>query len=302
MTNQLSLGVMGRKVLKQFPYLRRFKQNADELIYWRELELLRSLPLFAPTSSGPFKARANLTLSAANATLPLLAAVAQVNGLRTGQLASPNEICADPLSREAAAKLEVLLNSYGSDKASVHNYHLVYGMIMKNPATVQNFLEIGIGTNHTDVVSNMGIYGQPGASLRAFRDFLPNATCYGADIDRRILFQDERIRTFYVDQRDRATFTDLEGQLPPEVDIIIDDGLHTPEANLIVLLFALPKLRPGGWLVIEDIAAEALPLWQVTAALLPADSFKSMIISARHGLIFAMQKSVASVDQSERSV
>jgi hypothetical protein len=46
----------------------------------------------------------------------------------------------------------------------------------------------------------MGRTGTPGASLRAWRDYFPNAEIYGADIDREILFEEERISAFYVNQ------------------------------------------------------------------------------------------------------
>ena len=36
-------------------------------------------------------------------------------------------------------------------------------------------------------------------------------------------------------------------------DLVIDDGLYAPGANLNVLEFALQHLRPGGYVVIEDI-------------------------------------------------
>ena len=44
--------------------------------------------------------------------------------------------------------------------------------------------------------------GKPGASLRVWRDYFPNAIIYGADIDKDILFAEERIKTFYIDQLD----------------------------------------------------------------------------------------------------
>ena len=71
---------------------------------------------------------------------------------------------------------------------------------------IRNIFEIGLGTNYKNIVSNMGINGKPGASLRAFRDYCPNASVFGADIDKRILFEEERIKTFYVDQTDPVTF------------------------------------------------------------------------------------------------
>jgi hypothetical protein len=50
--------------------------------------------------------------------------------------------------------------------------------------------------------------------------------------------------------------------------VIIDDGLHSPGANLAVLLFALDALSAHGVLVIEDIKEDALPVWHVVRALL----------------------------------
>jgi 23S rRNA U2552 (ribose-2'-O)-methylase RlmE/FtsJ len=104
-----------------------------------------------------------------------------------------------------------------------------------------------MGSNNLDVVSNMGAGGRPGASLRAFRDFLPNAQIYGADIDDSILFQENRIKTFPVDQLNPEALSRL-GELIPDnyFDLIIDDGLHAPDANVNTLSFALGKVAPGG--------------------------------------------------------
>ena len=45
-----------------------------------------------------------------------------------------------------------------------------------------------MGTNNPNLVSTMGSSGRPGASLYAFKEYLPNAIIYGADIDKDILF------------------------------------------------------------------------------------------------------------------
>jgi len=78
----------------------------------------------------------------------------------------------------------------------------------------------------------------------------------------------DRIDTCYVDQTDPASFAALSDLTGGDVDLIIDDGLHAPNANLAVLVYALDHLAVGGWVVIEDIAAEAVPLWQVVGALM----------------------------------
>ena len=45
----------------------------------------------------------------------------------------------------------------------------------------------------------MGTEGKPGASLRAFRDFCMNAEVIWADIDKRILFKEDRINKIWED-------------------------------------------------------------------------------------------------------
>jgi len=77
---------------------------------------------------------------------------------------------------------------------------------------------------------------------------------FGADIDRDILFEEGRIRTFWVDQRDSNAIRALWATLADiEFDIIIDDGLHEASANIRFFLESFGRLKPGGIYVIEDI-------------------------------------------------
>jgi SAM-dependent methyltransferase len=188
----------------------------------------------------------------------------------------------------AAASLGALFDSYGSDKASAHDYHHFYASILQ-PGTPRSLLEIGLGTNNTDVVATMGAQGRPGASLRAFRDHLPGAHIFGADVDERVLFTEERIKTCRVDQIDRESFENVTAMIGGQVDVVIDDGLHAPNANLAVLHYAFDVLAPDGWLVIEDIASASVPIWQVVAALMPAN-FDCTIVQARDGLLFTAHR------------
>jgi hypothetical protein len=180
---------------------------------------------------------------------------------------------------------------YGSDKASKHNYHLVYSYILRERTAFTGLLEIGIGSDDTNIASNMGRGGKPGASLRAFRDFLPNAMIYGADFDDKILFEEKRIKTFFVDQTNPDTLEQLNHSVPDKLDLIIDDGLHAPNANIATLIFALPKLKDeGGWFIIEDIPESAISIWEVVSAILPANMYKSHLIRTKGAYMFACQK------------
>ena len=75
-------------------------------------------------------------------------------------------------------KLTELMNLYGSDKGGKnnhHNYSDFYSEIFFHKRKeIKTLLEIGIGTNNTNLDSNMGNEGVPSASLRAWRDYFEN--------------------------------------------------------------------------------------------------------------------------------
>jgi hypothetical protein len=254
-------------------------------------QVIQALPTFAVSSAGAPDAIAPLTLQAAEQTVPLLARLAEMAG-HPGPVPAPvQSFAGTPAARASAEKLKALLDHHGSDKAQPHDYHHLYGTILQQRDSISAVLEIGLGTNNVDVVSNMGPAGRPGASLRAFRDFLPNARIYGADVDRRILFREERIETFHVDQTDTATFDALSARLEGvRFDLVIDDGLHAPNANLATLAFGLPKLTPGGVMVVEDIHPAHLPVWHVVFAMLPQGQYSHFLAHAHGGILVAIQR------------
>lgn len=156
-----------------------------------------------------------------------------------------------------------VMAKWGSDKAK-HRYTPLYTALFEDRFDQGvKILELGLGTNNPNVLSNMGVFGAPGASLRGWRELFPNALVYGADIDRGILFAEDRIQTFYCDQMDQSSIRELWSQeeLTGGADIIIEDGLHTFEANVSFLKGSLDQLRPGGIYVVEDIAPDCLLRW-----------------------------------------
>jgi len=142
-----------------------------------------------------------------------------------------------------------------SDKSTFHNYTTLYNFLFSKYIKKKiNFFEVGLGTNNLDVPSNMGPNGTPGASLYAFREYFKNANICGADIDDRILFEDDGIWTFYVDQTNPETIKKLWDCFEnTEFDIIIDDGLHDYNANITFFENSFHMLKTGGIYIIEDI-------------------------------------------------
>jgi len=164
----------------------------------------------------------------------------------------------------APTKFCRVMTKHGSDKGRAHNYTTVYSALFRGRYDQPlRIFELGLGTNSPDVPSTMGVFGVPGASLRGWRELFPHAFVYGADIDRGILFQEDRIKTFYCDQLDRSSVRELwsHPDLQAGVDIIIEDGLHTFEANVSFLEESLDHLRPGGIYICEDIMWNRVGEW-----------------------------------------
>ena len=176
-----------------------------------------------------------------------------------------------------------LMAGHGSDKGvGWHTYTPFYqALFLDRREAVTALFEIGLGTNNEDTPSNMGAHGSPGASLRAWRDYFPNARVFGADVDRRVLFDEDRIETFFVDQRDPASFERLWADLPDlELDFLLDDGLHTYEAARLTLAQSIGKVKRGGYYIIEDV-----PRSDVAAYLdvVRRRGLKGMSIDIEHG-------------------
>jgi hypothetical protein len=141
-----------------------------------------------------------------------------------------------------------------------HSYADYYANLFRHCRKfIKNVFECGIGSNNSSLVSSMGAQGVPGASLRVWRDYFPNANIIGVDVDRDILFKEDRIETYYVDQTDPQSIADLWKNIHvEEFDLMIDDGLHTFEAGKILFENSIGKLSDHGIYIIEDATLQTL--------------------------------------------
>jgi hypothetical protein len=161
-----------------------------------------------------------------------------------------------------------IMTEYGSDKGTgPHNYTIYYHELFKNKKDEKlNIFELGLGTNNTDVPSNMGRNGKPGASLRGWKDYFKNSKIFGADVDSRILFDEDRIKTFHCDQTDTESIKNLWGNdllKNLQFDIIIEDGLHEFHANLNFMKCSLHKVKTNGIYICEDLKLETVELFKL---------------------------------------
>lgn len=139
--------------------------------------------------------------------------------------------------------LSDLFLKYNTDKDGPggHSYAAVYEEVF---GSIRNKV--------TDVLE-LGVLG--GASLRAWQDYFPNADITGLDIDaEKVGWATDRIFTARCDVTEADQLNDvLDGQ---RFDIIIDDASHWESQQLKSFELLVPRLRPGGIYVVEDIQCD----------------------------------------------
>jgi SAM-dependent methyltransferase len=184
---------------------------------------------------------------------------------------------------EISEQLKEIFTRCGSDKAGPdHCYNLVYGEVFQkfDKFSPLNILEFGLGSQNPEIPSRMASQYKVGGSHRSYKEYFPNAQIFGADIDKDSLFNEERIKTSYVDQLKPETFEEMHESFgSPDYDLIIEDGLHSFTASLNTLNFALKYVKRGGVIVLEDLV-NAGNLWNMVFALLKVKGYTVKLINS----------------------
>ena len=89
-------------------------------------------------------------------------------------------------------------------------------------------------------VLEIGIQG--GGSLRVWRDYFPHAQIVGIDIDKKSIYQEDRIFTYLVNQADENAMNALIERYNG-FDIVIDDGGHYSKDQIITLKLLLSHTK-----------------------------------------------------------
>jgi hypothetical protein len=141
-----------------------------------------------------------------------------------------------------------------------HTYTDIYSLLFANiRSQVKNVFECGIGSSDETMDFAMTSNGKPGASLRVWRDYFSNALVWGADIDTKALFEEERIKTGYIDQFSPTAIKQFFQETNVgRFDVMIDDGFHSYEAGISLFENAIDKLADNGIYVIEDISCKGM--------------------------------------------
>lgn len=139
-----------------------------------------------------------------------------------------------------------LFDKYGADKSTKHQYDTVYEKFFEPiREDALKILEVGVWKGH---------------SMLAHLDYFPNADIYGLDIFTRTRmieiepYGNERAHFIKADSTNAAVAPQMhEAFGSTKFDIIIDDGKHTPEANMLTFNNLKPFLAKGGQYFVEDV-------------------------------------------------
>jgi hypothetical protein len=123
-----------------------------------------------------------------------------------------------------------------TDKAHYHNFTHIYDERLKNLIDEPiNFLEIGV---------------EHGYSLKMWCEYFKKAKIFGADILDKSFMDDERIKTFKINQENEKDLT----LLPKNLDVIVDDGGHTMLQQQLTFKIVFDRnLKSGGVFILEDL-------------------------------------------------
>lgn len=123
-----------------------------------------------------------------------------------------------------------------TDKIYHHGYHRFYESIIKKD--ISEMLEIGISQ---------------GNSLKLWLEYLPKCYIWGVDINYEL--KGERFTILKGDQSNPNDLDKIKNIIGEnKIDLIIDDGSHIPEHQVLTFKFFFEEvLKNGGIYVIEDI-------------------------------------------------
>ena len=83
-----------------------------------------------------------------------------------------------------------------------------------------------------------------------------NCYVHGVDLEEACkVYENTHTRIDVGDQADRMFWKRFK-EMKPVIDIVVDDGGHFPEQQIITLEEMLPHLRPGGVYLCEDVHGE----------------------------------------------
>ena len=95
-----------------------------------EKYLVKNFSIYVPSSAGDSKILGFHTKISIITIFPLLSRLLKILNIKNG-IINANYFCKQRKKLKQSKILKKYFNKYGSDKSSIHNYHLIYGSLFK---------------------------------------------------------------------------------------------------------------------------------------------------------------------------
>jgi len=133
---------------------------------------------------------------------------------------------------------QFMIDESNSDKISHHGYHRFYPWFLNHLRDENiNLLEIGIDETE---------------SLKLWKGYFNNVNLHGIDIDEKE-FNNTEVTLHKVDQSNALELDKFVADIGINFDVILDDGSHVPEHQILTINKLWNLVKPGGIYIIEDI-------------------------------------------------
>lgn len=131
-----------------------------------------------------------------------------------------------------------MIENSNSDKVSHHGYHRFYPWFLAHLQGQDiNLLEIGIDRTE---------------SLKLWKGYFGKINLHGIDIATKV-FYDKEVSLHRVDQSSDAELENFAKNIGINFDVILDDGSHVPDHQMLTINKLWNLVKPGGIYIIEDI-------------------------------------------------
>ena len=132
------------------------------------------------------------------------------------------------------------VHRFGSDKETRHSYIETYEQLF-SPYR-----------DKAELIFEIGL--QAGWSLMMWHRYFPNAVVHGIDIKDAIAKEVRHCPQIHAHKLNAENYAVIDDMFENDsIDIAIDDGSHTICHQVLAACTLLPKVKPGGLLIIEDV-------------------------------------------------
>jgi hypothetical protein len=157
----------------------------------------------------------------------------------------PMRVIYERMKLSPESKFENAMGNIHRRSTKYRNYFALYDLIVADIPENPCVMEIGIAN---------------GGSLETWRQLFPvPSRIIGVDLNQRVSeLRKDGFEVYILDTGKSEEWSVLTNELSGKVDLLVDDGGHTNLQQIQAVIHGVNLVKPGGWIVIEDLHASAM--------------------------------------------